>query len=80
MSNFSEQREKKNEQKERNKLRREKMASFFYDSAKLVLAGVVIGGLSPVLTSSLEDVNYLVVGIGFGFTVALAWIANKILK
>lgn len=80
MSNFSEQREKKNEQKERNKLRREKMASFFYDSAKLVLAGVVIGGLSPVLTSSLEDVNYPVVIAGLIFVILLAWFANRILK
>mgnify|MGYP003305438057 CR=1 FL=1 len=80
MSNFSEQNRKKEECRERNKMRREKMATFFYDCAKLILAGVVVGGFTPLLSDGFTEVNYPVVAIGFAFTIALAWIGNKILQ
>lgn len=78
MSNFSNQNKRKEEDKERNKIRREKMASFFYDCAKLILAGVVIGGFTPLLTDGFTDVNYPVVAAGFAFTIALAWIGSEL--
>ena len=80
MSKFSESIEHKKEVKEKDKVRREKLASYFYDSSKLVLAGVVIGGFTPIYTDNTEVVNLGVILIGSVATILLAWIGNKILK
>ena len=80
MSKFSESIEHKKEVKEKDKVRREKLASYFYDSSKLVLAGVVIGGFTPIYTDNTEVVNLGVILIVSVATILLAWIGNKILK
>ena len=79
MSKYSEHIELKKEVKEKDKVRREKLASYFYDSSKLVLAGVVIGGLTPIYTHQAEEVNLGVILMGSVATILLAWIGNKIL-
>lgn len=80
MGKFMQQQEIKKEAKEKDKVRREKLASYFYDSSKLILAGVVIGGLTPIYTNNVEDVNLNVILIGAVATILLAWIGNKILR
>ena len=80
MGKFMIQQEIKKEVKEKDKVRREKLASYFYDSSKLILAGVVIGGLTPIYTNNMNDVNWGVIWIGSVATILLAWIGNKILK
>ena len=80
MGKFSEHIELKKEHKEKDKVRREKLASYFYDLSKLILAGVVIGGLAPIYTNNMDDVNIGVILIGSVATILLAWIGNKILK
>ena len=80
MSKFSENIEQRKEVKEKDRVRREKLASYFYDSSKLVLAGVVIGGLTPFYTNNTEEINLGVILIGSIATILLAWIGNKILK
>lgn len=47
MSNFDNNRLKKEEIKKRNDSRREKLAGYFFDLSKLIFAGIVIGGLTP---------------------------------
>lgn len=80
MGKFIQQQEIKKEAKEKDRVRREKLASYFYDSSKLILAGVVIGGLTPIYTNNTEEVNLNVILIGSIATILLAWIGNKILK
>ena len=80
MGKFSENIEQRKEVKEKDRIRREKLASYFYDSSKLVLAGVVIGGVTPIYTDNTEEINLGVVLIGSIATILLAWIGNKILK
>lgn len=80
MGKFMQQQEIKKEAKEKDKVRREKLASYFYDLSKLILAGVVIGGLTPIYTNNVEDVNLNVILIGAVATILLAWIGNKILR
>lgn len=80
MGTWSEKQLKKQEAKEKDKLRRDKLASYFYDSSKLILAGVVIGGLTPIYTHNTEVVNWGVIWIGLLVTILLAWIGNIILK
>jgi hypothetical protein len=45
-----------------------------------VLAGVVIGGLTPIYIHQTEEVNLGVILMGSVATILLAWIGNKILK
>ena len=80
MGNFVKQQEEQKEAKERDKVRRDRLAGFFYDSAKLVLAGVVIGGITPLYSDSSNRINIYVIFAGSIATILLAWIANKILK
>lgn len=80
MGNFAKQQEERKEQKERDIARRDKLAGFFYDAAKLVLAGVVIGGITPLYSDNSNEINVYVIFAGSIATILLAWIANKILK
>lgn len=72
--------EAKKEVKEKDKTRREKLAGYFFDSSKLILAGVVIGGITPLYSDNTKEINVYVIIAGIVATILLAWIANKILK
>lgn len=80
MSNFAKQQEEKKEGKD--KVRREKLAGFFFNLAQLVFAGLVVGGLSPLFEGEfLYSVNeWGVIIAGLFFTGCLAGFANRILK
>lgn len=82
MGSWSEQQEARKEGKEQDKVRREKLAGFFYDTAKLVFAGLVVGGLSPLFKrGSVFSVNeWALIVLGLIFTGCLAGFANRILK
>lgn len=66
--------------KEKDKVRREKLAGYFFDASKLILAGVVIGGITPLYSDNIKEINVYVILAGTLATILLAWIANKILK
>lgn len=51
-----------------------------FDLSKLILAGVVIGGITPLYSNDAKEINLYVIIAGVVSTVLLAWIANKILK
>lgn len=80
MGNFSKMQQEKTERKEKDKTRREKLAGYFFDSSKLILAGVVIGGITPLYSDDTKEINVYVIIAGIVATILLAWIANKILK
>ncbi len=80
MGNWEKQQEAKKEIKERDKTRREKLAGYFYDSSKVILAGVVVGSLAPLYSKPELELNYYVIIAGSIATVLLAWIGNEILK
>lgn len=76
-----EERLSKNKLSERNQKRREMLAGFLYDLAKLTFSGVGIGGLSPLVTGDELSVNnYLFMFLGVAVTGGLAYIANSIMK
>ena len=67
---------------EREKIRREKLAAFFFDLAKLTFGGIVIGG---IINAKLEDTTSILYSISlmvFGLitSIVLSTIANQILK
>ena len=72
--------EKKKEVKEKDRVRREKLAGFFYDAAKLTLGGIVIGGISPLFTNAEGDINLRMIVAGIIATFTFAKIGNDILK
>lgn len=80
MGKWIEQQNQQKETKEKDKTRREKLAGFFFDLAKLCFAGLVIGGVTPLITQIPQHINWLMVASGIFMTYLCAFTANKILK
>lgn len=80
MGNFATGVKEKEKREERDKVRREKLASFFYDSAKLFLGGIVIGNIIQLTSSSFDNYKIFAIILGVFATWAFAYIANNILK
>lgn len=80
MSNFNAQLGKMKERQEKDKTRREKLASFFFNLAQVAFAGLVIGWISPLSSTADNVQSWAVLGGGIAFTVIFALIGNKILK
>ena len=66
--------------RERNYRYRETLSKLFIDIAKIVLTGVVIGGMSQIFTGSSVGINYIVIVIGIMISVMSAWLGCRILK
>ena len=80
MGKYSEQIEIKKAIKEKDKVRREKLAVYFFDLSKLSFAGLVIGVIFPLFTN-VGDVKFWSVAIlGTTLTIISALVANKILR
>ena len=80
MGNWDKQQEARKDTKEKDKVRREKLAGFFYDIAKLSFAGLVVGFVMPIFSDVKNENNWYVIVIGIVLTVLSASLANKILK
>lgn len=80
MGNFSKQQEEKKEVKEKDKVRREKLAGYFFDLSKLSFAGLVIGFVMPIFSNAKDENNWYVIVIGVILTTLSASLANKILR
>lgn len=80
VSKFSENIERSEERKERNKVRRETIGKFFFDLAKLSFAGLVIGWITPFSENTDISHNIFVLFSGVVFTFVFSLIGNKILK
>ena len=65
---------------EKDKVRREKLAGYFFDISKLSFAGLVIGIIVP-LFSNVDDLKiWGTATLGILLTILAATLANKILK
>ena len=80
MGKFSEQIEVKKEVKEKDKVRREKLAGYFFDLSKLSFAGLVIGIVLPLFTNVGDLKIWFAASLGLILTILSALFANKILK
>ena len=80
MSNWGEQQKSRQETKERDKTRREKLAGYFFDLSKLTFAGLVVGSVTPLFMDTLDAVNWGTLILGGFVTCAFAFFANRILK
>lgn len=72
--------EEQKEKKEKEKTRREKLGGYFYDLSKLIFAGLVLGGLSPIFSGNSIGGNWVSILLGSVTTFVSAFFANRILK
>nr|DAW16436.1 MAG TPA: hypothetical protein [Bacteriophage sp.] len=80
MSNWSEKQEAKKEGKEKDKVRREKLAGYFFNLSQLTFVALVLGGVTPLYTNIDVGINWYILVAGITLTVILANIGNLILK
>ncbi len=80
MSNYSRQQEKREERKEKDKVRREKLAGYYFDLSKLSFAGIFVSVIIPLLTDEQNVRMWVAAVFGLILTVLSASLANKILK
>ena len=72
--------EERKDRKEKDKTRREKMAGFFYDLAKLCFGGLVVGSLISYSNDGVNMYEITKTVFGIASTMVLSKIANEILK
>ena len=80
MGNFTQKQEVKKHTHEREKTRREKLAGYFFDMSKLIFAGLVIGGLTPLFSDNVTGMTWVTVVLGSVSTFVFAVFANRMLK
>lgn len=80
MSNFDNCRKAKEEQKEKDKVSREKLGTFFYDLAKTSFTAMVVGGAVSFLTDSEDEYSLLLLSFGVFSTYVFAYIGYKIIR
>lgn len=80
MGNWSNQQEVKKEAKEKDKVRREKLAGYFFNLSQLTFVALVLGGITPLYTNTNLGINWYVLIAGAILTIVLANIGNLILK
>ena len=80
MGNFIKQQEERKDAKERDRLRRDKIASYFFNLSQLTFVALVLGTITPIYTNNEYGINWYVLSVGLALTIVLANIGSKILK
>lgn len=82
MGNWSERQEVKKETREKDKVRREKLSSFFFDLSKITYTVLVVGLLVTLFQNELYTNHLMTALVVVGIIVAFefAKIGNNILK
>lgn len=80
MGKFAEQQELQKENKEKLKVGREKLGSFFYDLAKIAFTSLVAGGIVTMISGQQKSVLWGIVALGISATYVFAQIGNNIIK
>ena len=72
----------KENRREKESMRKEKLAGFLYDMAKIIFAGTVLIFAEPFAKQEYEDSEIVItiLGVGLMITILLAYIAGRILK
>lgn len=80
MGSWSENQNKIKEQKEEDKMKREKLASYFFNLSQLTFAAIVLGGFSPLFAGGTEGINLSALLLGVPATTIFALLGYSILK
>ena len=68
------------DEKDKTKVRKEKLAGYFFNLSQLTFTGTGVGGIAPILQREFGVKNYVVIIFGIVMTFIFAGIANRILK
>lgn len=80
MGTWEKQQEVKREGQEKDKIRRETLAKYFYDLSKLMFAAIVLGEMLILQQDINDSSSWLMIAFGGLLTYLSAWTGNKILK
>ena len=69
-----------NETKDKTKVRKEKLAGYFYNLSQLTFTGTGVGGFLPFLKGTATTGDVFILVFGTVMTAATAYFANRILK
>ena len=78
--NFIKQQEEQKDAKERDRLRRDKIAGYFFNLSQLTFVALVLGTITPIYTNNEYGINWYMLSVGLALTIVLANIGSKILK
>ncbi len=78
--NFIKQQEERKDAKERDWLRRDKIAGYFFNLSQLTFVALVLGTITPIYTNNEYGINWYMLSVGLALTIVLANIGSKILK
>ncbi len=68
------------DEKDKTKVRKEKLAGYFFNLSQLTFTGTGVGGIAPILQGEFGVENYVVIIFGIVMTFIFAGIANRILR
>ena len=68
------------DEREKEEVRKEKLAGYFFSLSQLTFTGTGVGGIAPILQGEFGVKNYVVIIFGIVMTFIFAGIANRILK
>ena len=68
------------DEKDKTKIRKEKLAGYFYNISQLTFTGTGLGGFLPLLKGTATAGDIFVLVFGTIVTAASAYTANRILK
>lgn len=68
------------DEKDKTKVRKEKLAGYFFNLSQLTFTGTGVGGIAPILQGEFGVKNYVVIIFGIVMTFIFAGIANRICK
>ncbi|MDO5420921.1 MAG: hypothetical protein Q4F50_12780 [Bacteroides sp.] len=82
MGNWNKQLEEKQESKEKDKVRKEKLAGYFFNLSQLSFVSLVIGLIITMTKEELYENYFLMILVFFGIllTLLFARIGNNLLK
>ena len=80
MGKWIEKQDLKNETKEKNRIRREKIAGYFLNLSQLTFVALVLGGITPLYIDEEHVVSWMLLGAGALMTFIFAGIGYNILK
>lgn len=80
MSKFEEQQHARTEAREKDRVRKEKLAGYLYNISQLTFAALVLGGITPLFANYNNVANWIALPFGAFTSYVFASAANRILK
>ena len=80
MGKWVEKQELKKENKEKDKVRKEKMAGYFLNLSQLTFVALVLGGVTPLYADDGAKLDLYIIVTGAILTLMFASVGSRILK